>query len=81
MSKDHLDPARSVIAKVGIETVSQITGKHVSRVYRWMYSKERGGTGGFIPQTDAAVILRHARENDIELTAEDFFAPAAETAA
>lgn len=81
MSKEHLDPARSVIAKIGIDKVAAITGKHVSRVYRWMYSKERGGTGGFIPQSDASAILRHARDNNIELSAEDFFAPAAETAA
>lgn len=76
----HLDPARSVIAKIGIDNVSRITGKHVSRVYRWMYSKERGGTGGLIPQSDAPTLLEYAREHKIDLKAADFF-PAAEDAA
>lgn len=57
MSKRHLDPAKSIIDKIGIETMHAVTGKHVSRIYRWMYSKERGGTGGIIPQADAASVL------------------------
>lgn len=73
MSDTHLDPARSVIAKIGIEKVSEITGKHVSRVYRWMYPKGRGGTGGLIPQADQPAILSYANENGIELTERDFF--------
>lgn len=76
MSDTHLDPAKSIIAKIGIEKVSEITGKHVSRVYRWMYPKERGGTGGLIPQTDAPALLAWAQENNVELAAADFF-PAA----
>ncbi|RUU24880.1 hypothetical protein EOD08_24235 [Mesorhizobium sp. M6A.T.Ca.TU.002.02.2.1] len=73
MSDTHLDPAKSIIAKIGIEKVSEITGKHVSRVYRWMYPKERGGTGGLIPQSDAPVLLAWAQENNIELSPADFF--------
>lgn len=72
MSSEHLEPARTVIAKIGVDKVAEITGKHVSRVYRWMYPKSRGGTGGFIPQGDVPGLLRHARENGIELSAEDF---------
>lgn len=75
MNEAHLDPAKSVIAKIGIEKVSEITGKHVSRVYRWMYAKERGGTGGFIPQVDAQAILQWARQNAVPLDPSDFFAP------
>lgn len=81
MKNEHLDPAKSVIATVGIEKVAEVTGKHVSRVYRWMYPKERGGTGGFIPNTDAALILQYARENGIDLSAEHFFTPAPKEAA
>lgn len=76
MSEKHLDPARSVIAKIGIEKVSEVTGKHVSRVYRWMYPKEKGGTGGFIPQADAQAILSFARENNIPLLPSEFIEPA-----
>jgi len=60
MSEKHLDPARSVIAKIGIEKVAEVTGKHVSRVYRWMYTREKGGTGGFIPPEDAKAFLEPA---------------------
>jgi transposase len=74
MSEKHLDPAKSIIAKIGIDKVSEITGKHVSRVYRWMYSKERGGTGGVIPQGDAPALLAYAKANQIELEAAEFFA-------
>jgi hypothetical protein len=80
MSDAHLEPAKSIIAKIGIEKVAEITGKHVSRVYRWMYPKERGGTGGLIPQTDAPTILKYARDNSIELSPADLF-PAQENAA
>jgi hypothetical protein len=74
MSDKHLDPAKSIIAKIGIDKVSELTGKHVSRVYRWMYSKERGGTGGFIPNADAPALLAYAKETGLDLKAEDFFA-------
>ena len=73
MSETHLDPARSVIAKIGIDKVSDITGKHISRVYRWMYPKERGGTGGLIPQSDQPLILSYANETGIDLSERDFF--------
>ncbi|GAA4169278.1 hypothetical protein GCM10023069_25580 [Shinella granuli] len=73
MSEKHLDPAKSIIAKIGIEKVSEITGKHVSRVYRWMYPKERGGTGGLIPQSEAPALLSYAKANDIELSPAEFF--------
>lgn len=76
MSEKHLDPARSVIAKIGVEKCAEVTGKHISRVYRWMYPKDRGGTGGTIPHADAAVILAYARESGIPLSASEFLEPA-----
>lgn len=75
MSENQLEPARSVIAKIGVEKVCQITGKHISTVYRWMYPKDRGGCGGFIPTAEARGLLDFARENGIDLVAEDFFRP------
>lgn len=77
MSETHLNPAKSVIAKIGLEKVREITGKDVSRVYRWMYPKERGGTGGRVPQDDAEKLLAYAKKNAIELTPADFFADVA----
>ena len=73
MSTDHLEPARSIIAKIGVATVAEVTGKHVSRVYRWMYPKSRGGTGGFIPQDEAQKLLGHAHRSGIDLNPADFF--------
>lgn len=73
MSIHRLEPAHSVIRKIGIAKVAEVTGKHVSRVYRWMYPKENGGTGGLIPQPDARLLLEYARSAGIELSAEDFF--------
>lgn len=74
MSEHHLDPAKSVIAKLGgVEVVCGITGKHVSRVYRWMHPKEKGGTGGFIPTTEAPKLLEYAKANRIKISADDFF--------
>jgi hypothetical protein len=74
MSDKHLEPARSIIAVLdGVERVSIITGKHVTRVYRWMYPKERGGTGGSIPYEEATKLLQYARDNDVDLRGDDFF--------
>lgn len=69
----NLDPAKTAIDKVGgVGRAAQITGKHISRVYRWMYPASRGGTGGVIPHPEAMKLLEHAKENSIPLTAEDF---------
>lgn len=53
--------------------MSAITGKHVSRVYRWMYPKEKGGTGGYVPQEDAAKLLKAAPVRGVPLKPADFF--------
>ncbi|RYF25251.1 MAG: hypothetical protein EOO23_09090 [Comamonadaceae bacterium] len=76
MSTSHLEPARSVIRKIGVDTVVSVTGKHISRVYRWMYPKERGGTGGLIPHADALALLEYAKANEVDLSPGDFFAAA-----
>jgi len=78
---DHLDPANTVISKVGgFDAVAEITGAHVSRVYRWTYPAERGGTGGTIPQRYHRTLLDYARGHSIDLSAEDFIAPAEQAA-
>jgi hypothetical protein len=69
----NMDPAKTVIEKIGgAEAAARITGKHISRVYRWMYSPARGGTGGVVPHAAAVKLLDHARESNIPLAAEDF---------
>lgn len=41
----------------GIDLASQITGRAESTVYRWLYDKTRGGTGGRVPQGDIELLL------------------------
>lgn len=75
MSEEHLDPAKSVIATIGgVEKVASITGRSITRVYRWMYPKDRGGTGGVIPHAEARKLLEYAEAERLPLSPNDFFA-------
>ena len=79
---DRLDPAASIINRFGgVDAVALITNRHVSRVYRWMYPKSSGGTGGVIPQEEAKKLLAHAKDKRIKLSPAEFFAPSKEEAA
>lgn len=70
----RLEPAASIIQTLGgVERVSEITDRHISRVYRWMYPKDRGGTGGIIPQPEAAKMLAYAKDKRIRLSPAAFF--------
>lgn len=72
--KACLEPAASVIAKVGgVKAATKITGKNISRVYRWMQPKASGGTDGAVPYEDAQKLLKHASATGIDLTPDDFF--------
>lgn len=66
--------AARVIDKCGgPERVAEMLGVHVSRVYRWTYPKERGGTGGTIPTRHQNDLLTKARDNGCTLQPSDFF--------
>lgn len=70
----QMNPAKSIIDRLGGATaVAAITGRHVSRVYRWMLPKAEGGTDGVIPHAEAVKILRHSREQQIGIVPDDFF--------
>jgi hypothetical protein len=72
-----MNPARLIIARLGGEArVSRITGTSYTAPYRWQAAKAKRGTGGLIPQRHHRRLLDYARANGIELTAEDFLAPA-----
>lgn len=78
ISTERLDPAKAIIEKVGgAHAVAQITGRSVTRVYRWMYPADRGGTGGLIPQREAGKLLDYAAEHGISLAPAEFFGRAA----
>lgn len=74
-----MDPAKSILDLIGYDTAARVTGKHISRVYRWTYpSGVREGTGGVIPHNDALKLLAHARSAGLDLNEADFMrAPAA----
>jgi hypothetical protein len=74
-----MEPAASIIKAIGGEAIaSQITGTAYTAPYRWQQPKEKGGTGGLIPQRHHPAILQFAREKGINVTAESFL-PALQT--
>lgn len=71
----RFDPADSIITKCGGATkVARITGRNVTRVFRWALSKEAGGTGGTVPTDAARKLLEHATRSGIDLTPDQFLA-------
>jgi hypothetical protein len=77
---DFLEPARTVIAKLGggdvhegIKVAAEAAHVHPTRVYRWMKSEASGGTGGRIPGKRHELILAWARKKGIALKPDDFF--------
>lgn len=69
------NPAEKVIQVCGgHEAVAEMCGVHVSRVYRWTYPIDRGGTGGIIPAKHQGKLLEEARRRDLPLKPEHFFA-------
>lgn len=68
-----MEPASTIIQKLGGESVvAEITRTASTAPYRWQYSREKGGTGGVIPQRYHRTLLSFARDNDIPLSAEEF---------
>lgn len=73
-----MEPASGIIRKLGGEAVvREITGTAFTAAYRWQHSKEKGGTGGTIPQKYHRMLLEYALAHNIELTAADFLPPVA----
>ena len=71
-----LDPAKKIIEICGgFEAVAEMTSRSVTRVHRWTYPKERGGTGGLIPADIQQTLMVKARERGLPLTPADFFPP------
>ncbi|WP_082637649.1 hypothetical protein [Bradyrhizobium retamae] len=71
MSK--LEPAETIISRLGgPAVVASLVAVHRTRVSNWKRPKQKGGTGGLIPQQYHRRLLDHAAQNSIELSAEDF---------
>lgn len=56
-------PAKRLIDRFGAQTLSQWTGRHITRVYAWAWSTDRGGTGGHIPVRARRAIVDGARRD------------------
>lgn len=69
-----LEPARTVIEICGgFRAVADMTGRNETRVRRWAYPRERGGTGGLIPAEAQHLLMAEARRQGIDLRPEHFF--------
>ena len=70
--------AEIVIAKCGGHgAVVDICNVHITRVYRWAYPREKGGSGGLIPSRHQVRLLEAARERGFKLEPVDFFSSVA----
>lgn len=70
-----MDPAKTVIEICGgIRAVAQMTRRDETRVRRWTYPKERGGTDGLIPADVQRVLVVEAAARGIDLRPHHFFA-------
>lgn len=68
-----MDPARRIIDLLGGEAkVAEVTGTSFTAPYRWQHAKDKGGTGGLIPQAHHVALLDYAAAHAIPLAAEDF---------
>jgi hypothetical protein len=77
-SPTGLEPASSIIAKLGGPSkVAAVVGVHPTRVSNWKRARASGGTGGTIPQTHHLAIIRLAKENGVDLGADDLLPRAA----
>lgn len=66
--------AERVIEKFGgPKNLARIIGRDVATVYKWMYPKTKGGTGGLIPTQALTEVMAAARQQGIFLTTADLF--------
>lgn len=56
----------------GFRRLANAIRKTPATVYRWGYSKERGGTGGLVPSSAVPDVLSAADLLGIDLTKEDW---------
>lgn len=68
-----MQPARNVIEKCGgAKQVAFLAGCTTNWVYRWLLSREAGGTGGVVPQSARKKLLKAAKAGIVPLTPADF---------
>lgn len=77
---DENTQAGRVIKKFGnarrlAALMEAVTGRRCdpSRIYRWTHPRDKGGTGGLIPSSTMADVMKCARLNGIVLTEKDLY--------
>jgi hypothetical protein len=71
-----MEPASTIISRFGGPTkVAAILGIGRVRVSNWKRPRDKGGTGGRVPQDHHPKLLAEASRLGIALTAEDFLPP------
>lgn len=69
-----MEPAQTIIKLCGgPKEVAAMTGRDVTRVHRWTYPKDKGGTGGLIPTDVQERLLEEAHKRGVGLTPSHFF--------
>lgn len=79
--KPKRSQAQRIIDKFGgarrlvsiLNTIDPSTSRAPSSIYKWLYSRSKGGTGGVIPTSALPLVLKAARLEGIFLTAEDLY--------
>ncbi len=59
--------AAALINQLGRQAVADACEVDISRVYRWTYPPEKGGTGGRIPAKHFQAVLRLAKQKGIDV--------------
>lgn len=77
VQSEAMTPAqRAIEAFGGVQNLAAAIGRDVSRIHRWTYPADRGGTDGHIPGSAVRRVLQAAKARGIELSANDLFAEA-----
>ena len=73
-----MEPARTIIARLGGPgAICSALRLAYTAPYRWTYAREKGGTGGLIPQRHHRALLQMARGLGVPLDPADFLPGAA----
>lgn len=76
-----MEPACTIISHLGGEAaVAAIVGTSLTAPYRWQHAKEKGGTGGLIPQRHIPALMAAARAAGKPLDAAAFLPVEAQAA-
>ena len=68
-TKNKLDPARTVVAKLGgVRATARVLGVNPSAVSRWMVTRAKKGTNGAVPLKHWQSILNYAKQEGIKLS-------------